>query len=279
MSSKVDLHLHTTASDGIYTPSEIVRRAAEKGMEYISITDHDTINGISEALATAREFDNLTVIPGVEISTDHPNGLAHILGYFINYNNQKFRKVLEEMRHSRELRAQGMIDRLAKLGVHLDWSRVKRIAGDASVGRPHIAQAMLEKGYIDGISDAFHKYIGQGGPAYVERIKTTPEEAVELILDNGGLPVLAHPLTIDDPEAMIIRLKAKGLVGIEAYYGEFNRQQVNSLVKLAKKHHLIATGGSDYHGFGTETEVMLGDAEVPPEAAKSLIELHGNKAG
>jgi len=275
MSSGVDLHLHTIASDGIYTPTEIVRRAAEKGLEYISITDHDTINGVSEALAAARECKNLTMIPGVEISTDYSNGLVHVLGYFVDYKSRKLGQALKEMRRSRELRAQGMIDKLAKLGVHIDWSRVKRIAGDASVGRPHIAQAMLEKGYIDGISDAFHKYIGQGGPAYVERIKTTPEDAVRLILDSGGLPVLAHPLTIDDPEAMIIRLKAAGLVGIEAYYGEFNRSQVNSLVKLAKKHNLIATGGSDYHGFGTEIETILGDAEVPPEVAGSLMELKG----
>jgi len=277
MTSMVDLHLHTIASDGIYTPSEIVRRAAEKGLEYIAITDHDTTNGISEALAAAGEFESLTVIPGVEISTDYTNGLVHILGYFVDYNSQKFQQTLKEMRHSRELRARGMIDKLAELGVHLDWSRIKRIASDASVGRPHIAQAMLEKGYINGISEAFYKYIGQGGPAYVERIKTTPEEAVKLIIKSGGLPVLAHPLTIDDPEAMIIKLKAAGLVGIEAYYSEFNRRQVNSLVKLAKKHGLIATGGSDYHGFGTEIETMLGDAEVPLEAVQSLIEFHQNR--
>ncbi len=277
MASKVDLHLHTTASDGIYTPSEITRRAAEKGLEYISITDHDTVNGVAEAQAAARELNGLTVIPGVEISTDYANGLVHILGYFVDYNSLKFQQALKEMRLSRELRAQGMIDKLAGLGIHIDWPRVKRIAGEASIGRPHIAQAMLEKGYINGIPEAFYKYIGQGGPAYVERIKTTPEEAARLILDSGGLPVLAHPLTIDRPEAMIVKLKAIGLVGIEAYYGEFNQKQINLLVKLSKKHTLIATGGSDYHGFGTEIETMLGDADVPLEAVQRLVEHYQNQ--
>lgn len=276
--SEVDLHIHTSVSDGAYSPADIVRKAAAAGLEIIAITDHDSVEGIPSALEAAMEFPQLKVIPGVEISTDVPRGEVHMLGYFIDYLNRELLASLENMRNSRGKRAQQMIARLADLGLTIEWQRVLEIAGSGTVGRPHIAQALLEKGYIASLKEAFNKYIGWGGPAYVRRDKMTPREAVELILTAGGLPVLAHPLTVNDHEALIAELGASGLVGIEAYYGEFTAEETNKLVNLADKHGLVVTGGSDYHGLDDNAEVMLGTADVPVGSAKKLISLAEQRA-
>ena len=276
--SEVDLHLHSTASDGLLSPEDVVRKSAEHGLTTIAITDHDTVDGIAPALTAARAFPGLKVIPGVEISTDVPNGEVHILGYFIDYTDQELLVRLEKMRNSRRERAQGMIAKLKKLGIDIDWQRVQKIAGSGSIGRPHIAQAMLEKGYIASFKEAFTRYIGRNGPAYAERDKLTPAEAVELVLQASGLPVLAHPLTANDPETVIIELKAAGLVGIEAYYNGHTADEIKSLVTLADRHNLIASGGSDYHGIDTDTETMIGGANVPAESAEQLITLAKQRA-
>jgi len=272
--AKVDLHIHSTASDGRLSPAEIVRKAVEGGLAVIAISDHDTIDGITLAQAAAKDFPWLIFIPGVELSTDYPEGEVHVLGYFIDYTDPELKAVLERMRNSRRERAQGMITKLGDLDIHIEWQRVQEIAGSGSIGRPHIAQAMLEKGYIASIKEAFTKYIGRGGPAYVERKKRTPQEAVRLILRASGLPVLAHPFTASrDPEALIAELKAAGLIGIEAYYNGYNADEVNKLVGLANKYSLVATGGSDYHGLDESNETMIGGADVPMEAAERLIAL------
>ena len=271
--SKVDIHIHSTASDGRLTPEEVVRKSAEIGLTVIALCDHDTVDGIAPALAAARAFPWLKVIPSIEVSTDVSDGEAHILGYFIDYTDPKLLVKLEEMRNSRRGRAQKMIAKLRNLGINIDWQRVQEIAGGGSVGRPHIAQAMLEKGYISSIKEAFTDYISRDGPAYAEREKMTPAEAVAMILQAKGLPVLAHPFTTNDPEAMIVELKKAGLVGIEAYYDGYTADKVNQLVDLANKYNVIATGGSDYHGLGLSNETMLGGVEVPIEAAEQLIAL------
>ncbi len=271
--SQVDLHVHTTASDGKFTPSDIVRKSAALGLTVISICDHDTVNGIAEALTAAQSFSGLRVIPGVEISTDVPHGEVHVLGYFIDYFDEKLLTKLEKMRNSRQIRAQRMVEKLGSLGIHIEWQRVREIAGSGAIGRPHIAQAMVEKGYITSPKEAFAKYIGRDGPAYVEREKLTPVETVELILQSKGLPVLAHPMTLNEPESMVIELKAAGLVGVEAYYDGHAAEDVESMVSLAKRHNLIATGGSDYPGPDERNETMIGGANVPLESAKRLITL------
>lgn len=276
--SRVDLHLHSTASDGRLTPVEVISKSAEAGLTTISLTDHDTVDGIVPALEAAKTFPWLKVIPGVEISSYAPEGEIHVLGYFIDYTSPELQANLKRMRYSRQERAQGMIAKLKKLGLPIEWQRVKEIAGGGAIGRPHLAQAMLEKGYITSFKEAFTRYIGGGGPAYVERDKMTPLEAVTLILRASGLPVLAHPLTSHDPETIIIELKAAGLVGIEAYYGEYTAEEINRLVSLAKKHGLIATGGSDYHGIDASTETMIGGADVPVESAEQLIALAEQRA-
>lgn len=250
-----------------------MRRAAGLGLTVIAITDHDTVNGVAPALTTARTFPELMVIPGVEISTDVPSGEVHVLGYFIDYNDNTLKTTLERMRSSRRERAQKMIHRLAGLGIKLDWGRVQEIAGNGTVGRPHIAQAMLEKGYINSLKEAFAKYIGHGGPAYVEWEKMTPAQTVALVLQSRGLPVLAHPLTASDPDTLTSELKAAGLVGIEAYYNSNTAEEVDRVLTLAKKYELLTTGGSDYHGLDDSTETMMGAAPVPQKSAESIIAL------
>lgn len=271
--AKVDLHIHTTASDGKHTPAEIVRKAGELGLEVIAITDHDTVEGIPSALESARSYPALRVIPAVELSTDVPNGEIHILGYFIDYADEEFRASLEKMRNSRVERARKMVENLSRMGVRLEWRRVQEIAGGGALGRPHIAQAMLEKGYISSLQDAFRNYIGHGGPAYVERDKLTPVEAVKLILKADGLPVLAHPLTAGDVAGTIVELKAVGLVGMEVYYASYSFEDINLLLGMAYQHGLIATGGTDYHGIDETSETMIGGTNVPARAPEQLVAL------
>jgi predicted metal-dependent phosphoesterase TrpH len=270
---RADLHLHTTASDGKLTPQELVRQAVELKLDVIAITDHDSVGGISPALEVAKSFPQLMVIPGVEINTDVPKGEVHILGYFINYRGPEFNHALEELRNSRYERGKKMVAKLAEIGVHIDWGRVLELAGEGSVGRPHIAQAMLERGYISSLQEAFTKYIGRNGPAYVERKKLLPVEAVKLVLDSGGLPVLAHPADIEALEPFILGLKRAGVVGIEIYYHGYASKTINQLKRLAKKHNLVACGGSDYHGLDDSIGASMGSVDLPRESVEQLISL------
>jgi len=276
--SQVDLHLHSTASDGRLSPAEVVGKSAGLGLTVIALTDHDTVNGIDPALEAAKAFPWLRVIPGVEINADVPQGEAHILGYFIDHTNQALRDTLEGLRDSRQRRAREMTARLQDLGIQIEWRRVQEIAGEGSIGRPHIARAILEKGYITTIKEAFTQYISRDGPAYVEREKVTPVGAVAAILQANGLPVLAHPFTINNPESMVIELKAAGLVGLEAYYDNYTAEETRGLVSLAERHGLITTGGTDYHGLDDSAETMIGSAEVPMASAEQLIALAEQRA-
>ena len=276
--SRVDLHIHSTASDGSLNPADIVRQAAERGLSAIALADHDTVGGIVPAIEAAKTFPKLKVIPAIELSTDVPQGEVHVLGYFIDYADREFQVTLKGMRHSRLHRAQGMIAKLKSFGIYIDWERVQEIAGTGSMGRPHIAQAMLEKGYITSFKEAFDKYISRDGPAYVEREKMTPVEAVELLLQVNGLPVLAHPFTASDTETLIAELKAAGLIGIEAYYNGYTADEISRLVSLADKFGLIATGGSDYHGLDATNETMIGGVDVPLESVERLIALAEQRA-
>ncbi|MDP6043838.1 MAG: PHP domain-containing protein [Dehalococcoidales bacterium] len=275
--SQIDLHIHSTVSDGCYRPEEIVRRAAALGLAVIALADHDSVDGITPALEAAKNFPRLKVLPCVEVSTDVDRGEVHILGYFIDCTSQKLKVALAGFRNSREGRAQGMIAKLAGLGIHITWPRVQEIAGGGSVGRPHIALAMLEKGYITSIKEAFDKYIARDGPAYVTREKITPAEAVTLVLQTNGLPVMAHPFTVPDPEVTITELKKTGLVGIEAYYNGYTNGEINSLVSLAKRLNLIVTGGTDYHGLDNSSEIMMGGIDVPASSVTRLTALAGQR--
>lgn len=277
--SQIDLHVHSTASDGRFAPAEIISKAAGLGLTVMALTDHDTVDGIAPALEAARVFPTLKVIPGIEISTEMAEGEVHVLGYFIDYTNTELRTALDRFRHSRETRARKMVTKLAGLGINIEWERLREIAGTGSIGRLHVAQALLEKKHISSLQEAFQKYIGHSGPAYVERDKMTPAEAVKLVLQVSGLPVLAHPLTSKDPEGLVKELRAAGLLGLEVYYDKYTAEQIHRLRRLAEKHGLIATGGSDYHGVDESNETMLGSAEVPVEVAEKLFALVEERAG
>jgi 3',5'-nucleoside bisphosphate phosphatase len=275
---RADLHVHTNSSDGRYAPADLVALAARADVSILGITDHDTVGGLEAAIEAARAFPQMTVVPGVEINTDVASGEAHVLGYFIDYGNAELLSLLAEMRASRHDRAQKMLSKLAALGMPLEWERVKEIASTDSIGRPHVAQAMMEKGYISTLRDAFDRYIGFGGPAYVERAKLSPADAVELILRADGIPVLAHPLTVGEPEKMISDLKDHGLAGIEVYYGCYSRSQVTHLRSFAQRYSLLPTGGSDYHGLDEAAETGLGKSGLPLKAARALIALSEKNA-
>ena len=270
---RVDFHLHSTASDGRLSPAELVRKAAAEGLAIIALTDHDTVGGIAAALEAAQEFPTLRLIPGIEISTDVPEGEVHILGYFIDHTDRYLLTALGKMCNSRRERARRMIDKLGKMGYPIQWERVQDIAAGGTIGRPHIAQAMLESGYIDFFQEAFDKYIDRDGPAYVEREKVTPSGAVELVVRAGGLPVLAHPLTIPEPEQLAIRLKSAGLIGIEAYYTSYSAEGVQRLVTIANRHNLVTTGGTDFHGINSGAEISIGGVEIPEKSVERLLAL------
>jgi len=271
--AKADLHIHSNASDGRYSPAEIVNMAAAAGLTIMALTDHDTIDGLAPALEAAKAFPALRLIPGVELSTDTTGGEVHVLGYFIDYTNQELKASLERMRNSRAIRTEKMIAKLKELGCDVELARVREIAGNGALGRAHVAQALLEKGYITSFKEAFTKYIGRNGPAYVAREKLKPAEAVQLILKVHGLPVLAHPFTTLNPETIVKELKMSGLAGMEVYYAGYLPAETNNLLNLAQKYDLIPTGGTDYHGIDTASEMTIGGTDVPMLFVEKLIAL------
>ena len=262
----IDLHVHTSASDGRYSPSEIVREALRTGLSAIAVTDHDTLGGIAEALDAARGSP-LEVVPGVEISTDAPSSEVHILGYFVDQDDPTLNRWLHDFQDSRLDRARRILARLSRMGLPLNLGRVEEMANGGSVGRPHIAGAMVERGYVSSIQEAFARYIGPNRPAYVPRRKVTPVEAIQLVLGARGVPVLAHPRLV---QQLVPGLAAQGLKGIEAYYAGYRSEDTDDLLELAQKHGLIATGGSDFHGEDVKPESRLGAVTVPTQALADL---------
>ena len=272
--AEVDLHLHTTFSDGRLTPNELIHLVASRGLKVVAITDHDSTESIVPSLEAAREFPQLTVIPGIELSTDIPGNEIHLLGYFIDYEDADFQRTLLRFRKTREERARKMVEKLASMGVHISWDRVVELSDGGAIGRPHIAQAMVERGYITYPQDAFPRYIGRNAPAYVEREKLTPSDAVRLVVGVGGLPVLAHPGDVSDLDQMAPELKEAGLVGMEVYYGKYPPRQVAELELMAKNLALIPCGGSDYHAFGTPGEAEPGSVGPPLQTFEALMALY-----
>lgn len=252
--------------------------AVDLGLEVIAVTDHDSVEGLAPALTAGRDYPDLRIIPGVEVSTDVPRGEVHVLGYFIDYRDSEFMDTLEKLRGSREVRAQKMVAKLHDLGAPVEWDRVQEIAGSGSIGRPHIARALLERGHVSSFKEAFVRYISRDGPAYVEREKQTPEQTVELIVKAGGLPVLAHPRDMENLEDLLSRLQKVGLVGLEAYYNGYSLKVVQYLASLARKYGLVASGGSDYHGLGNVGETPLGGVAIPFECVERLFALAGQRS-
>ena len=272
MSALVDLHLHTTASDGRLSPTELIHLLASQGLKQVAISDHDTTEGLAEAFAAAEEFPDMRIIPAIELSTDIPGDEVHMLGYFLRHEDEELQKILREFRMGRLERGRMMVEKLATLGINIEWERVQEIAGEGSVGRPHIALAMVEKGYCKEPKDAFPEYLGRNGSAYVERSKMTPPEAVEMLIRFGAVPVLAHPAYLNDMETTIAELAEAGTVGLEVHYAQFSPETVQQLAGLADRYGLIPCGGSDYHGLGNEGEPLPGTLGPPPETVGLLEE-------
>ena len=247
----VDLHVHTTASDGDLTPAQCVDEAARQGLAAIAVTDHDTVAGNAEALARGAEV-GVEVVPGVEISVDHPTLTVHLLGYYPDPAAPEFRAVLDRLQHHREVRNPSILERLAELGCPLDYAEVMAIAGGGVVGRPHIAAAMIRRRYVGTLNEAFDRYLAKGAPAYVGREKPTPEAAILAMLGARAVPVLAHPgamgaRSIEEVEALVVSLADAGLRGIEALYHACTRPQADAYTRLARRHGLLVTGGTDFH--------------------------------
>mgnify|MGYP000191635763 CR=1 FL=1 len=273
-----DLHLHSTYSDGTDRPEELIQRARGLGFSAVALTDHDTVDGVREFLQAAEEA-GIEGIPGVELSTLKGEEEFHILGYFIDPDNTELRAVIKKTSRAREKRAEEMVKKLNKMGIEIEFSRVKEIAGSTLIGRPHIARAMIEKGYVSDIKEAFtERYIGRGGPAYVERFKITPEEAVRLIRGARGIPVLAHPgISAKTPVSVqdIVVLKKAGLLGLEVYYPEHDPETTLFYADLARKLGLLVTGGSDDHG--AEGKVLMGTIKLPYRHVERMKQVVGGR--
>jgi predicted metal-dependent phosphoesterase TrpH len=278
----IDLHVHTTASDGSLTPREVVRRAKALGLKAIAVTDHDTVAGVEEALEEGI-LCGLEVIPGIEISVDVTKGTCHLLGYFIDYEDKDLLKRLLFIQRAREERNLKMLQKLKALGIDLTLEEVKAQAKDGQICRPHFALAMIKKGYVSSVDEAFERFLKKGGPAYVEKFRLSPEEAIRMILQSKGIPVLAHPFTLElekeEFETFLKELKQHGLKGIEAYYPDHTLEQTEFYERLGKKYGLLITGGTDFHGPPRE-EIELGkgrgNLSIPYELLLKLKEVRWN---
>jgi predicted metal-dependent phosphoesterase TrpH len=267
-----DLHVHSNFSDGLLSPEEIVRKARDAGLTVISITDHDIVEGIEPAIAEG-EKAGVKVIPGIEFTTDLPDTEIHILGYYIDYKAQWLKELLLKIRKDRTNRIYKIVEKLNKLGIDIKAEEVLALAEKGSVGRPHVARMLLEKGIVKSIQEAFNKYLDYNAPAYVPHFRLTPVEAVQTIVKAGGIPVYAHP-AVSNKDEIIPELVAAGLGGIEVYYNKHSDAQVKHYKSLAKKYGLLMTGGSDFHGFGTARDVSFGVTRLPDDCVSKLEERH-----
>ncbi len=260
---RIDLHTHSTASDGLLAPTALIQAAHDAGLAIIALTDHDTTAGLAQASA-AGDALGVTVIPGVEINTDLAGGggEAHVLGYFLNWRDPDFQAMLGRRREERIQRGQSMVAQLQAIGIPITWEQVRRHA-DGAVGRPHVAAALIDLGLVDTVQAAFDTYLARGKPGYVPRVPFTPQQAVALIQQGGGVAVLAHPAYIPDLERVLADLVEVGLVGLETYYGQYDQAIITRLLDLTRTFHLIPTGGSDYHGPGIHPTPLGGQPPLP----------------
>jgi len=258
----IDLHIHTTASDGSLTPTQTVKEAAAAGLRVISIADHDTTSGVAEAIKAQKSYD-IIVVPGVEVSASHPKGEAHILGYWMDHDDPDFQAFLEKPRSSRTPRIVEMCKRLTDIGMEVRPEEVfEEKGGEGAVGRPHLAKVMVQKGYVKDMEEAFQRYLTAGCPAYVKRVKNTTAETIDMIHRYRGVSVIAHPGLIQDA-GLIDCLIQEGAMGIEVLCHEHDSAAVERWSEMADRHGLLKTGGSDYHGDMLEKPFRLGDLEVP----------------
>jgi len=260
-------------------PSEVVRLALARGLRVIALTDHDTVSGVAEAQAAAART-GLEVVAGVEINAAGGGTSLHMLGFYIDSQNPPLTEKLRTMRDARLERARKMLERLRELGMPLAWEDVQTLAGGESVGRPHVARALLDQGYVATMQEAFERFIGLGGPAHIPRLRLSPAEAIQAIVEAGGVPVLAH--SAHSGPAVVARIPefvGDGLRGLEVHYPHHSPDEVEMLLGLCREHDLIATGGSDFHGPESEEGAPLGSVHVPIECAERLRAAATSAAG
>lgn len=271
-SATLDCHLHSSRSDGVHSPTALVDLAAAQGVRVMALTDHDTLDGIAEARTAVARHPGMRLIPGVELSCDVPGTEVHMLGLFVDPEHQPLLTALDRMQRTRVSRGERIVEALRSLGAPVEWTRVREIAGEASIGRPHIAAALIEAGHVANIDEAFARYLGRNSPAYMERERLLPADAIALIRDAGGLPIFAHPPFTDGYAPRAEAMAAAGLWGIECYYRFYPPETVETLTGLAARLGLAASGGSDYHGAGRDQEVLPGGFAFPDRAAEAFLE-------
>ena len=273
----VDLHLHTTASDGVMSPSEIVRYAKAKGLQAIAITDHDTIEGLEEGLSEGKRI-GIEVIPGIEISAGHSPGSMHLLGFFLDIYHPLLNERLGYLQKARAERNPKIAEKLNQLGIDLTYDEVLKVSGGGQVGRPHFAQVLLDKGYVKSFQEAFERFLKKGAPAYADKFRFTAKEALHFINEARGVAVLAHPNTLgmsqySELENLVLQLVKEGLRGLEVYYPEHSASEVAQYKTLAERYGLLMTGGTDYHGIeknGLDIGVGRGTMKVPYSIVEDL---------
>uniref|UniRef100_A0A7V5XFB9 PHP domain-containing protein n=1 Tax=Thermodesulfobacterium geofontis TaxID=1295609 RepID=A0A7V5XFB9_9BACT len=272
----IDLHTHSTASDGTFSPEELVYLAKKEKLQALALTDHDTIDGLKPAYKTAKEVD-LSFLCGVEISIKFEGpGHFHLLGYFLEPEIPKINETLLKLKKAREERNKKMIEKLNNLGIKITLEELKEIA-QGEIGRPHMANLLVKKGVVKSFEEAFQKYLKKDAPAYVPKALLSPEEAIKLILEAKGIPVLAHPVTLKlnllDLKNYLKKLRDFGLIGVEVFYPEHTIDFTKFLIECAKELGLLLTGGSDFHGEN-KPDIKLGkglnNLNVPFECYKNL---------
>ncbi len=277
----IDLHTHTTCSDGTFTPAELVREAAAIGLAALAVTDHDCIDGVEEALREA-QGGGMEVIPALEISAEFGRGTMHLLGYFVDWRLPSFLEKLRRLQEGRKQRNPKIVQRLRELGCDVTYEEVAAVSGGGQIGRPHFARVLVQKGYARSIQDAFDRYLKKGGPAYVDKERFFPQEAIALIHQAGGVAVLAHPgtLGLTPPEIPLLfkSLADAGLDGVEVFYSLHTDSDVGFYLPLVKSLGLFPTGGSDFHGAnkpGIEIGRGKGNLRVGRELLDALKERRG----
>jgi 3',5'-nucleoside bisphosphate phosphatase len=264
----IDLHTHSLRSDGALSPADLVKRAAARGVKIQALSDHDTLSGVAEAAATGSAL-GVRIIPATELNTESEWGDAHVLGYFVDPADSELEERLRWLRDNRGRRIELMVEKLNVLGYAVDLGRVLEIAQGGALGRPHLAQALVEAGHVATHDSAFDTLISKESPAYVSRVGLAPLEAVELVRTHGGVPALAHPGTVLRLEELLPQLVRAGLGGLECYYGSHTPAWTARCIALAREHDLVPTGGSDFHGRG-DHGADLGGVFVPPENIAAL---------
>jgi|SRR5690625_287947 len=252
------MHVHTYYSDGIFSPKEVVEKAVQLGLDGIAITDHDTVLGVKEAIDASKEYPNFSVIPGIEFSCIHEDEEVHILGYFINYESLELEKILDKLNSARRNRTGKIVAKLNQLGMDIEEKDVLEIGKKNFTGRVHVAKALIKKGYVSSVEEAFEKYLERGQPAYVERESLSINKAIRLINSLGGVSILAHPGLLKKRDKIIKYCIDAGILGLECIHSKHRKEDVEGLKRIVQENNLIATGGSDCHGRKIDGEILLG---------------------